>query len=72
MQKNLLATPDCAPSVPVPTLPPDTPSVSRAADNILDESVDSDEKLVVTDRVLQVGGTVCSQAQFELGDTGPA
>ena len=48
------------------------PSVSRAADNILVMSVDSDKELEVLDRVVQVGGTVCSQVVFELGDTGPA
>ena len=67
VQNNLLATPDGAPSVPVPALPPDTPSVSRAADNILNVSADSDEELAVLDRVLQVGGTVCSRAELSWG-----
>ena len=39
VQNDLLATPDGAPSVPVLALPPDMPSVSRAADNVLDVSV---------------------------------
>ena len=46
---------------PVLALPPDMPSVSRAADNCLDVSVDFDVELAVLDRVFQVGGTVKNQ-----------
>ena len=72
VQNDLLATPDGAPYVLVLALPPDMPSISRTVDKVLDVLVDSDEELVVLDRVVQVGGTVYSQAEFELGDTGPA
>ena len=71
MQNDLLATPDDAPSVPVLALPSDMSSVSRAADNVLDMSVDSDEELAVLDRVVYSLVALCSQAEFEL-DTGPA
>ena len=72
VQNNPLAIPDGAPSIPVPALPPDTPSVSRAVDNVLNVSEGYDEELAVLDKVVQVGSTVCSQAEFELRDTGPA
>ena len=49
VQDDLLATPDGAPSVPVLALPPDMQSVIRAADNVLDMSVDSGKELAVVD-----------------------
>ena len=49
VQDDLLATPDGAPSVPVLALQPDMQSVIRAADNVLDMSVDSGKELAVVD-----------------------
>lgn len=64
VQNTLLATPDGAPSVPsiyvLAFHAPDMPSVSRVAYHVLNVSVDSEAELVLLDRVVLVGGTMCT------------
>ena len=54
VQNDPLATPNGAPSIPVLALPPDTPSVSRVVDNVLNVSEGSDEEPAVLDKVVRV------------------
>lgn len=54
------------PSVSVPALPPDTPSVNTVAYIVLDMSIDFYEELAMLHRVVQVGGTECSRAEARI------